>query len=212
MYIALEDFRYNPTCNPPYDPGVGYDLPPALELGSSFEHLDFDTYIQYISMVSNDFEIVNIAGENGVPAFGPFRGTLIDGIYNISERNRMGLEGKWVPTFNSRKCLEIMKEMLENDIPVMFSYFTFDGNNNSKLLYRQFDIENGEIKEGRSVASHYMTATGIVEYSEDVKEILGFERAIKVATWGQQFYMNYDDIGNNLDFFTNIYELYRVEE
>ena len=196
----------------PYDPGFGYDLPPVLELGNNFEHLDFDTYIQYTSMVSNDFRIENILGEIGVPAFGPFRATLADGIYNICERNHMGLEGNWAPAFNSRKCLEIMKEMFEDDIPVMFSYFTFDGENNSKSLYRQFEMEDGKIKEDSPVASHYMTATGIVEYSEDVKEILGFQRAIKVATWGQQFYMNYDDIGNHLDLFTNIYELYRVGE
>lgn len=202
MYMALGDSKYNPT----YDS----DIPSQLELGNEFCHIGFDKYLLYVITVSKDFDIINIANNIGIMAIGPFEDTLFDGIRSISIRNHMGLSGEWAPTTNNKKCLEIMKKMLTEDIPIIFSYHAFL-EINSKPIYNFIDGKFVEVGN-QKIQSHYMIVTGLIEYSEDVKTLIGFERMLKVATWGQLYYMNYDDIGDNLTLGTNIFQINKSGE
>lgn len=100
----------------------------------------------------------------------------------------MGITATWESSTDSKKTLEKIKEMINNDIPAVFSYsVTFA---NELQLYRFVDHQF-TINDSTSVSGHYMVATGAIEYRNSVKNIIGI-RIIHAATYGKECYVNYD--------------------
>lgn len=192
MYMAIGDPTYNPTMN--------WSIPSMLDLGSSYEHIDFDLYVLYIYMVSNYFTYLPVI--DGVAGDGLLLSNLENGLYLMSINNSMNLKTiEWQYSSNSDKTLKLMKEMLNNEIPVIFSCnATFKKN---KLpLYRL--NEDKEYVEDQKVGSHFMDATAIIDFSSDVAELVGHSRMIKTATYGKEYYVDFNEFADRLSWDTNI--------
>lgn len=43
-----------------------------------------------------------------------------------------------------------------------------------------------------------MVATGIIEYSDDAKLLVGREKMIRIATYGKEYYVDFDDYADRL--------------
>ena len=77
---------------------------------------------------------------------------------------------------------------LIDNMAIAVAFHTF---NDSHLLVL-FKLDNGNYIPKSSCLSHYMLATGVVEYSDDVKSQVGHSRMIRVATIGDDLYFDYD--------------------
>lgn len=184
LYLAIGDASYNPTYT---------STNTLIDLGSNYNHIDFDTYVLYVTLLSNYFLIYG-KPVGGIPAVG-LLGNLESGVNTISKVNDMGITATWESSTDSEKTLEKIKEMINNDIPAVFSYsVTFA---NELQLYRFVDHQF-TINDGTSVSGHYMVATGVIEYSDDVKNIIGRKRILRVATYGKEYYVDYDEYAEQL--------------
>lgn len=101
--------------------------------------------------------------------------------------------------------LDEIKKMLNKDLPVVFAYYTTDEDNRimiySKPEYAQWkDMESDENKQ--PVESHYMTIIGLYKYWDE--EIKRFEYILEVVSWGDVYYIRYDEYSDNISYFSNI--------
>ena len=55
-----------------------------------------------------------------------------------------------------------------------------------------------------TIGSHYMNITGVLEFSDDVCDLVGFKTMLEVATYGKKYYINYDEYKSHIDLVTNI--------
>ena len=64
------------------------------------------------------------------------------------------------------------------------------------MVYKVFETTNG----------HYMTVTGVIEYSEDVKGLVGHKTMLRISTLGLERYVDYDWYAEHMGFgyFTNL--------
>ena len=100
--------------------------------------------------------------------------------------------------------LEAICDMLQADYPVVCSYHTFSPKEHSLTLYHELGLAvRGGKAEGRydSVSSHYMTIIGCY-VSETGCTILQME------SWGNLYYVRYDEYAEKLNYFTNILRIY----
>lgn len=202
MYLALSDSKYNPiyNSNPFYD---------NIDLGNSYTNIDFDTYVAYIVQISQYFKIESFILK-GIPAVAPVLTSLKDSFNDINQKYDMGMSIKWDPYgSNAKNCMNAIKNMLQNDTPVVFSYM----NNNQLLqLYEFKDNAYVETISDYNIKSHYMVATGVIEYSDEIATVFGHKTMIKIATYGKVFYMDYEDYSKNLNFVTNIFEINKEDD
>lgn len=94
-----------------------------------------------------------------------------------------GISLKWNGICGHKGMYQKMKEMLEDDIPVIWSLYSW---NKQIKLYTKVDDEF--IDAGVSVNSHYVTATGIIEGLT-----ASHQRMIEVSSWGKCYYIDYDE-------------------
>ena len=52
------------------------------------------------------------------------------------------------------------------------------------------------------VESHYMTIIGLYKYWDE--EIKRFEYILEVVSWGDVYYIGYDEYSDNISYFSNI--------
>lgn len=185
--IAVADmFLYMAIGNPAYNPTYKISTNTMLALGNKYNHIDFDTYVLYISSISDYFTIYNNT-LGGVPA-NILPGSLKSGINTISRYNNMGIKANWESSTNKNNCLYKIKKMINNEIPAVFSY----SKSNPLQLYR-FKNHAYTIDGGTQVKSHYMVATGIIEYSDKASKLIGHKCMIRIATYGKEYYMDFKD-------------------
>lgn len=88
--------------------------------------------------------------------------------------------------------------MLENDIPVIYScnvtgsgmpLFVFENNTFNKATFVNTDGNSYYLE----VFSHYMVATGLLEFSSDFQNLIGKKTMIRTATYGKEYYVDFDD-------------------
>jgi hypothetical protein len=190
LYLTLSDTKYNPI--------------PSIEFGESYDNIDFDTYITYVDALSDHFYIY------GWPIYGipaeHIPGELENGIWFISDMYKMGLYAEWENSTDQLQCLDKIKEMINNDIPAILSYC----NNNELQLYKFIDHQY-DINNSTTIGGHYMPATGVIEYSDDAAELIGRKCMIRIATYGKEYYVDFDEYSNELSFFdTNIMYVKKV--
>ncbi len=103
---------------------------------------------------------------------------------------------KWSPTLNKSRILVCIEKMLEKDLPVTASYFTFKKNN--IINFYQYDLNEKAMKQVSKCTGHYFNITGLVELCDSK------EKYFRVSTWGKMYYIKVDDWIDKLSFFTNI--------
>ena len=60
------------------------------------------------------------------------------------------------------------------------------------------------VYEINSTNGHYLTITGIIEYSDDVKDLVGHKTMLRIATWGMEYYVDYDWYAEHFGTFNNM--------
>lgn len=190
MYLGLRNVQFNPVKSS------------IANIYSNSNFVNFDAYTNFTSSISDYFHIYS-KPINGIPAIGGYY-SLQNGCRIISSRGNMGLKFTWQKGSNKTKCLNNIKSMLNNDLPVLFSY-----DNDKKLTLFKFENNEFSYTYKRTVESHYMVATEVIEYSKDVKKIMGYNTLLKVATYGKTFYVDYDLYSKELGVFTNIMKIER---
>ena len=154
-------------------------------------------------MISNYFHMYGSPINGTVSAYLPFN--LKTSINTISSLNEMGLNVKWSSSTNQEKCLKNMKNMINNDIPVIFSCSVRESNamqlycmKNHIYTKNDYIKADGNYEIAPTVDAHYMVATGIIEYSDDAKLLVGREKMIRIATYGKEYYVDFDDYADRL--------------
>ena len=84
--------------------------------------------------------------------------------------------------------------MLENNIPIVASYYVF--NKNNKLALYKYNDANGSFDKVAGISRHYFNIVGITK--RDNKELL------VISTWGDKYYIFYDQWVKKLSIFSNI--------
>ncbi len=103
---------------------------------------------------------------------------------------------KWAPTMSKSKIIGMIENMLDNDLPIVASYFTF--NKNKVLDFYEFDSANHNVKKNGSIAGHYFNITGIVKL-EDTND-----RYFVVSSWGKMYYIKIEEWLKKISYFTNV--------
>ncbi len=101
---------------------------------------------------------------------------------------------------------EKIEKMIGMNIPVVFAYHSFLGE--KLVLYQnEADALNDSLASGSDgfCSSHYMTIIGIEKYLEESG--ISYKYILKVVSWGNIYYVNYDEYAKKLSSFSNILEL-----
>ena len=114
---------------------------------------------------------------------------------NLPYKATWGLSGDFVITYIR------IEEMIKNNIPVILSFDK--GNSDEGISIYYTDGANNFI-ESQKLSSHYVTITGIIEYSDAMANKIGHKRMLEVSSWGEKFYIDYDEYSTFMSPFTNI--------
>lgn len=189
LYLGLRNVDYNPVQTSTANIYLNYN-----------NYVNFDAYTNFTIDISNYFYIYP-KPFNGIPGTGVY-GSLQNGCRNICSRKKIKLNFTWQTSSNKTKCLNSMKNMLKEDLPVLFSY-----NDNVNLTLFKFENNEFSYTYSENIPSHYMVATGIIEFSDNAEKIIGYKTLLKVATYGKTFYADFDLYAKKLGFTTNIMKI-----
>lgn len=115
--------------------------------------------------------------------------------------------GKAFGAIRKQKILAEIERMLNENIPVVFSYHSFAGD--SIILYDSIQEAKDNISKKdnpASAASHYMTIIGLYKYPDGLPR--NDKYILQVVSWGRVYYINYDRYAEKLDYFSNILSVY----
>ena len=174
----------------------------TVDIKDSYQNIDFETYIDYVTGVSDYILTTPL----GVPAIlsASFQadGSLSNGIENAGYvlGQRYGTVWPYWST-DADDNLEIIRGMLKEDIPVIFSYMEKKNEENIMLLY---GFTNMEYNVANDTNGHYMTITEVTEYSEDVQDLVGHKTMLRISSWGIKYYVDYDWYAEHFGLSTNI--------
>jgi hypothetical protein len=188
---------------------------------NQYSHISFDDYTNYIINLSEYVFFYPII-QGTVSDYLNFN--LSQSINNIQRDTHLNLGVTWCSSTNKEKCLNKIKEMISNDIPVVYSYCASNGLQlycfhnycntgfdtiefySDSPLYGDIDLRHN----APEVTSHYMVATAVIEYSDDVSKIIGRKIMIKTATYGKKYYVDFDEYTKSLSKIdTNIFYITR---
>lgn len=205
LYMAQQNPGYQPTCakdTAVYDSNTGI-----------LQKKDYMSYVEKAFASTYRILHIPIIQVKDIP-LGLLPDKMIVGLKAFLKKNNSPFHSvQWAPYFLRRKqnqkpaVLDKIKDMLHNNIPVVFSYYRNDG----KEIFMYYNLEDARHRKGKEdafgsgICGHYMTIIGLYRYQEDSPESgLHYEYIMKVVTWGQVRYIRYDEYADNLSLFTNI--------
>lgn len=136
---------------------------------------------------------------------------LARGMRKYLSTNKIGYShAQWAPHCFQRKVqqkkfiLKDIQEMLENNIPVIFNYYRMD----KKNITMYYNLEGAVQRDGDHTGTdaHYMTIIGLYKYLDETS--LEDQYILKVESWGNIFYIRYDEYAENLNYFSSILKIY----
>ncbi len=137
----------------------------------------------------HDFPVLPYGGLSGI--------LMALNMNRIFRQKGMKYKARWIN--NPKKMFARMQEMLEADIPVIFS--AGPGIFKKKKFIRLF-VEDGNFKNGKrfkksvSFRNHYVTCTGILTW----RDASGKEkRMLRVSSWGRKYYLDFDEYYNYVE-------------
>lgn len=101
-----------------------------------------------------------------------------------------------------KAVLNKIEEMLENNIPVVFSYYSSDKEEGINMYLDWWDVYNDGAKYDQFPHSHYMTITGLMKVLD--QDTMEYKTVLKVVSWGEVYYIDYDEYADKLSYFSNI--------
>ncbi len=109
----------------------------------------------------------------------------------------------WAPSYTKYGIISRIETMVSKGLPVVFSYHAPD---DPLFMYDTIDAAKAMIDKSNknSCDDHYMTILGFIRYTKDNGEN-GY--ILKIISWGDIYYINYDQYSEKLGLFTNILEI-----
>ncbi len=136
-----------------------------------------------------------------------------DGLKNFLTVNQSAYRSvKWAPhciDFSQKELvLADIETMLGNNVPVVFSYYTFDKGSDLVLFHSLDAAKNRdyEAQDNRFINGHYMTIIGLYKYVNE--EECENEYILKVLSWGEVYYIRYEEYVDEISYFSNIIKVF----
>lgn len=109
--------------------------------------------------------------------------------------------------------LNKIEDMLDKNIPVVFSYYSMEKDNNIRMyhLLEAAKEKSTDKSDYQDTNGHYMTIIGLYKYldgSTSGDALSHYEYILKVVSWGEIYYIRYDRYADSLNYFSNILEVY----
>ncbi len=129
----------------------------------------------------------------------------------LKSNNHPYKKAKWAPVSAGDKKAKTkiaikIETMISRDLPVVFSYYSSDKDDKINLYFDEKAAEDGKGSH-REINSHYMTIIGYSKFSGKDKKRCSY--VLKVVSWGEIYYINYDEYADKLSYFSNILEVSR---
>ncbi len=139
---------------------------------------------------------------------------VLPGDMEVSLKNYLNHNRKWFSTVKWAPRLSYIRQkdwllndiekMLKNNLPVVCSY---DASVTKKELYMYDTLKDAragleKTKNKEPIVSHYMTIIGTYKYLDKTSN--RYETILKVESWGNIYYVRYDDYSPHLSYATNI--------
>ncbi len=143
-----------------------------------------------------------------------FPGSISFEMNTVFTDNYSDYSVEWELSSNKERCVTAIKEMLSQDIPVIFCY---DNTNVSNLLSStappRLDLfDDSALKTTtQNVGKHYMVITDLIEFSDAVVDSgkVSKKRVLQISSWGQKYYIDLDYYLDHLSICSNIFEIER---
>ena len=138
-------------------------------------------------------------------------GDMEKGLGNyLAKNNSVYNSVQWAPYNNyaskieKQLVIEEIEIMLKKEIPVVFCYYTSNEDDKLKIFNSLNSAKNNDsdAKNYQKVKSHYMTVIGLYRSLNEAE--CEYEYILKVVSWGEIYYVRYDEYANNINYFTNI--------
>lgn len=193
----------------------GYSAPknPNKCIGTNVTIDKFD-YMDYA-----DYNRAHVYRLEGNAVRGGLLNAVVDGVIPwdmergiesyLKHNNHPYRKAKWAPVKGGKSKVKTktagkIETMISRDLPVVFSYYSSDKDDKIKL-YPSLIRALGKGKTDDATNGHYMT---IIGYSKFLREKdKSYTYILEVASWGDIYFINYDEYADNLSYFSNILEV-----
>lgn len=145
------------------------------------DRIEKASYMEYIRFMDRKFmPVIPFSGINGI--------SLEIGLNHFFLREKLPFRASWKWMLTSQKMLVLMKEMLSDDIPVIFSIGP-----NTPFVWGKKGVAfcrkdpSGALAVQETVCRHYVMLTGI---STDP---LSGRTLLRISSWGREFYIDYGE-------------------
>lgn len=165
-----------------------------------------DDYMKYAEY--NRDNIYYLGGNYVNKRIGVLPGSMEAGLaYYLRTNNHLYTNVKWAPysemfRYAKNQTALTIEDMIDRNIPVVFSYHTFDKNEYLHLYRNIASARAMNMKDYERTVSHYMTIVGYQKYIDDTS--MDYHYILKVVSWGEVYYVNYDEYMQKLSYVTNI--------
>lgn len=165
-----------------------------------------DDYMKYAEY--NRDNIYYLGGNYVNKLIGVLPGSMEAGLaYYLRTNNHPYTNVKWAPysemfRYAKNQTALTIEDMIDRNIPVVFSYHTFDKNEYLHLYRNIASARAMNMKDYERTVSHYMTIVGYQKYIDDTS--MDYHYILKVVSWGEVYYVNYDEYMQKLSYVTNI--------
>ena len=165
-----------------------------------------DDYMKYAEY--NRDNIYYLGGNYVNKRIGVLPGSMEAGLaYYLRTNNHPYTNVKWPPysemfRYAKNQTALTIEDMIDRNIPVVFSYHTFDKNEYLHLYRNIASARAMNMKDYERTVSHYMTIVGYQKYIDDTS--MDYHYILKVVSWGEVYYVNYDEYMQKLSYVTNI--------
>jgi len=153
-------------------------LKPFFEIGSI---PDKDRYMKYVRYLDRKYLPV-------IPKFGLSGYAIAISLNLFFLIRRLPYRAWWMWTLSSGRMLARMEQMLENDIPVIFSIGP-----NTPFVWVKKGIPfyskdlSGDFIVRETVCAHYVTLTGIFRDPKTERTML------RISSWGKELFVDYNE-------------------
>jgi len=184
LYFALKDTKYENK---------------ITNMAIKDNMINYSDYMNYVRYINETY--THTPRWLGVP--GPSLSNAINSYFKYAGINH---KASWPLSFSKSEMLDKIEEMLEKDIPVIFSigpntpdlwgetmvnlYYQkkkgdehYDGTLNELYQYDEND------KRSTKINGHYMTITGIIKDKLSTKHNI----MLRISSWGNLYYVDYDE-------------------
>ena len=143
-----------------------------------------------------------------------FPGSISFEMNTVLTDNNSDYSVEWKLSSNKERCVTAIKEMLSQDVPVIFCYDNTDISNllSSTASPRLELFDDSNLKTTtQNVGKHYMVITDFIEFSDAIVNSgkVRKKRVLQISSWGKKYYIDLDYYLDHLSIWSNIFEIER---